>query len=92
MAAWESVWSCPRFSTEKAGACTSPAVRKGTNAQRAIQTIQAALPSPSANASLAFLHLDLSDLTTIKIAVAAFQSQESTLHILFNNAGVSQAP
>ncbi|EAQ87164.1 hypothetical protein CHGG_03783 [Chaetomium globosum CBS 148.51] len=66
--------------------------RSEEDAQRAIQTIQAAVPSPSASAALIFLHLDLSDLTTIKTAVAAFQSQESTLHVLFNNAGVSQPP
>ncbi|KAH6632794.1 hypothetical protein F5144DRAFT_263258 [Chaetomium tenue] len=66
--------------------------RSEENAQRAIQTIQAAVPSPSASAALTFLHLDLADLTTIKTTVAAFQSQESALHVLFNNAGVSQPP
>ncbi|KAK4216896.1 hypothetical protein QBC37DRAFT_77699 [Rhypophila decipiens] len=42
--------------------------------------------------SLKFLHLDLSDLQTIKPAVQAFQSKEARLDVLFNNAGVAQPP
>ncbi|KAH6855626.1 hypothetical protein B0I37DRAFT_442433 [Chaetomium sp. MPI-CAGE-AT-0009] len=66
--------------------------RSEEDAQRAIQTIKATVPSPPANANLTFLYLDLADLTTIKSTVATFQSRESTLHVLFNNAGVSQPP
>ncbi|KAF2492141.1 NAD(P)-binding protein [Lophium mytilinum] len=40
----------------------------------------------------AFLNLNLSDLSTIAPAVAAFQAKENHLHVLFNNAGVSLAP
>ena len=38
--------------------------------------------------SLIFQHLDLSDVSTIKNSAEQFISQESKLHVLFNNAGV----
>jgi NAD(P)-dependent dehydrogenase (short-subunit alcohol dehydrogenase family) len=38
------------------------------------------------------LHLDLSDLTTIPTCASTFLAQESRLDVLWNNAGVSQAP
>jgi retinol dehydrogenase-12 len=41
---------------------------------------------------LVFLHLDLSDLTTIKASAESFLSKENKLHVLFNNAGVMMPP
>ena len=38
------------------------------------------------------LFLDLSDLTTIKLSVEAFASQETRLDVLWNNAGVAMPP
>ncbi|KAI9676691.1 MAG: hypothetical protein M1822_008254 [Bathelium mastoideum] len=46
------------------------------------------LYSKNAKGSLVFLYLDLADLSTIKPAVERFTSQESKLHVLFNNAAV----
>ncbi|KAK4040595.1 hypothetical protein C8A01DRAFT_15561 [Parachaetomium inaequale] len=65
--------------------------RSEENARRAIRDIQTATPS-SSNGSLEYLHLDLSDLTTVQPAVTAFKAKEPALHVLFNNAGVSQPP
>lgn len=44
---------------------------------------------PDSQGSLTYIHLDLSDLSTIKATADAFTAQETTLHVLFNNAGVS---
>jgi retinol dehydrogenase-12 len=41
---------------------------------------------------LAFLRLDLADLTTIKASAEEFLSKETKLHVLFNNAGVMCPP
>ena len=64
--------------------------RSEDKAQAAIQTITSAVPS--SQGSLHFLGLDLSDLSTIKSSAQEFQSKESKLDVLFNNAGVSQPP
>ncbi|KZT54668.1 NAD(P)-binding protein [Calocera cornea HHB12733] len=39
-----------------------------------------------------FLSLDLADLASVKKAAAEFQSKETQLHLLFNNAGVMACP
>ncbi|KAK7946170.1 uncharacterized protein PG986_010491 [Apiospora aurea] len=67
------------------------AARSEEKAQRAIEEIQQSTPSttPSSNTGkLVFIQLDLADLSTIKDSVQPFLSQESQLHVLFNNAGV----
>lgn len=56
--------------------------RSEENAQQAIQQIRAA--APGAKGSLEFLHLDLSDLSSIKTSVDAFKEKESKLHILWS--------
>ncbi|KAM7194198.1 short-chain dehydrogenase [Rhypophila sp. PSN 637] len=72
--------------------------RSETKAREAIDNIiQSATASNGSDSegnvgSLEFLHLDLSDLQTIKPAVQAFQSKEARLDVLFNNAGVAQPP
>lgn len=56
--------------------------RSEQNAQQAIQQIRAA--APGAKGSLEFLHLDLSDLSSIKTSVDAFKEKESKLNILWS--------
>ncbi|TFK75604.1 NAD(P)-binding protein [Pluteus cervinus] len=63
--------------------------RSEETAQQAIKNIQAAVPE---GGSLAFLHLELDDLSSIKASVEVFKGKESKLDILWNNAGVSQPP
>lgn len=44
--------------------------------------------TPKSKGILVFLQLDLADLTKVKTAAQSFLAQESSLHVLFNNAGV----
>ncbi|KAI1125430.1 hypothetical protein F5Y10DRAFT_284294 [Nemania abortiva] len=62
------------------------AARSEEKASRAIREIQNAFPQ--SKGELTFLHLDLSDLSTIKRSADEFTSREDKLHVLFNNAGV----
>lgn len=62
------------------------AARSEDKANRAIADIKKTWPH--SKGKLIFLHLDLADLSTIKPTVERFTSQESQLHVLFNNAGV----
>jgi retinol dehydrogenase-12 len=48
--------------------------------------------APNSTGELAFLGLDLADLTTIKASAEEFLSKETRLHVLFNNAGVMCPP
>ena len=67
-------------------------------AGRSQERIEAAIKSvvesqkPATPAVLKHLHLDLSDLTTIKASAAAFAAQEKKLDILWNNAGIGGNP
>jgi retinol dehydrogenase-12 len=47
---------------------------------------------PSSKGALHYLHLNLSDLSTIKASADAFTSKESRLDVLWNNAGVMVPP
>lgn len=62
------------------------ACRSDPRATAAIADIQKAVPA--SKGKLAFLKLDLADLSTIKSSVDAFLARETQLHGLFNNAGV----
>ncbi|KAI0146122.1 NAD(P)-binding protein [Xylariaceae sp. FL1272] len=53
----------------------------------AIAQVTSFSPSPSTPAKLKSLHLDLSDLTTVKSAAATFTAHETRLDVLWNNAG-----
>ncbi|GAW20238.1 hypothetical protein ANO14919_097370 [Xylariales sp. No.14919] len=53
----------------------------------AIAQVVSVSPAPATPATLRSLHLDLSDLATIKPAAAAFAARESRLDVLWNNAG-----
>jgi NAD(P)-dependent dehydrogenase (short-subunit alcohol dehydrogenase family) len=63
---------------------------KAEQATRAIAT--RAANSRVTGGQIKYPSLDLSDLRTIKPAVETFAKQETMLHALFNNAGVSSCP
>ncbi|CZR60066.1 related to light induced alcohol dehydrogenase Bli-4 [Phialocephala subalpina] len=64
--------------------------RTESKALEAIKSIKFEFPNSSGDVK--YIHLDLSDMTTIKPAVEAFAKQESKLDVLFNNAGIGAAP
>ena len=66
------------------------AARSEENGLKAIKRIQT--QHPSAKGELAFLHLDLGDLTTIKKSTESFLSKEERLDVLWLNAGVMVPP
>lgn len=74
------------------GATIYLAGRSPTKIQAAIADITSSIstsisPTLATPATLKSLHLDLSDLTTIKPAAASLKAQETRLDILWNNAG-----
>ncbi|KAL8744457.1 MAG: hypothetical protein Q9190_003308 [Brigantiaea leucoxantha] len=83
-----------------AGGTVYIAGRSESNGRQSIERIKSSTPPPLASASsssrspgtLNFLHLDLADLSTVKPFVEAFQAQQPSLNVLFNNAGVSLPP
>lgn len=60
---------------------------KGANAVASIKEAH-----PASKGRLELLHLDLSDLTTIKASAEKFLAGEKRLDVLFNNAGVMFPP
>lgn len=58
----------------------------------AIEQIKSSAKDSGSVGELVFLQVDMADLTTIKRAVAEFQSKESHLDVLWNNAGLSWHP
>lgn len=64
--------------------------RSEDKANAAIDKIKAAHNTSSGELRLLYVSLD--DLSTIKPAVESFQTSESRLDVLFNNAGVSNPP
>lgn len=64
--------------------------RSQDKANQAISTTQA--EHKNSTGSLHFLHVDLSDLTSIKTSAQDFLGRESALHVLWNNAGVMIPP
>ncbi|GAB7356520.1 hypothetical protein MBLNU459_g7267t1 [Dothideomycetes sp. NU459] len=64
--------------------------RSSSKGSIAIEKIKAACPESKGR--LDFMHVDLQDLTTIKPAVEWFQSMETRLDVLTNNAGVMNPP
>jgi retinol dehydrogenase-12 len=66
------------------------AARTESKAQTAISDLQSL--HPSSKGTLHFLHLNLSDLSTIKASADAFKAKESRLDVLWNNAGVMVPP
>lgn len=73
-----------------AGAAVYMASRSEERTAEAIKIITSSDPS---NASrLKFIHLDLSDLNSVRSAAQKFAEQETRLGILRNNASVSSEP
>jgi NAD(P)-dependent dehydrogenase (short-subunit alcohol dehydrogenase family) len=66
------------------------AARTESKAKDAIESIKKT--HPTSKGGLEYLHLDLSDLTSIKPTVEDFLSRETKLHWLDNNAGVMTPP
>ncbi|GFF95092.1 hypothetical protein IFM53868_07846 [Aspergillus udagawae] len=66
------------------------AARNASKAQQVIEDMKRDFPE--SRGQLHFLHLELSDLSTIKGSVEEFLSKESQLHVLWNNAGVMVPP
>ena len=66
------------------------AARSRERAEKAMAKIQAA--HPESQGALVFLHLDLSDLTTIRATAEAFLAAERRLDVLWLNAGVMVPP
>lgn len=76
------------------GGCTIYiASRSGSRIDAAIQEIKTATLAPkSTPATLKSLVVDFGDLTTIAKASSEFLAKESRLDVLWNNAGIAQAP
>lgn len=66
------------------------ACRSATKTQAAMASIQEA--NPDSRGTLTHIHLDLADLSTIKASAQEFLAKETTLTVLFNNAGVMHPP
>lgn len=64
--------------------------RSESKAASAIAAMKSA--HPNSTGKLEYLHVDLSDLRTIKPAAEAFLARESRLDVLTNNAGVMMPP
>ena len=64
--------------------------RSQINGDAAINQIKEA--HPSSEGALRFLHLDLSDLPTIKASADEFKSKERRLDVVVHNAGVMIPP
>ncbi|KAL9619577.1 MAG: hypothetical protein Q9160_005853 [Pyrenula sp. 1 TL-2023] len=79
------------------GGCTIYiASRSATKISAAISDIKSIVPTSTTTTSppthLKPLIVDFSDLTTISLATSTFLAQVSRLDILWNNAGIAQAP
>jgi NAD(P)-dependent dehydrogenase (short-subunit alcohol dehydrogenase family) len=61
--------------------------RSERKTREAMESIQRA--SPTSSGELVFLHLDLTDLDSVKRSAKEFIQKENKLDILFNNAGVA---
>ena len=67
-------------------------VRSEEKAQKAIDDIKALVQNTPGVGSLEYLQLELDDLSSVKSSAKNFQSRESKLDVLWNNAGVSLPP
>ncbi|KUI56181.1 hypothetical protein VP1G_03511 [Cytospora mali] len=64
--------------------------RAEDKARKAIQDLRASVLSTGG--SIEYLHLELDNLASMKSSVEEFKAKESKLHVLWNNAGISQPP
>ncbi|KAI1307123.1 NAD(P)-binding protein [Xylaria venustula] len=72
----------------RGGATIYMATRSKERAEEAIQSIHKSYPENIETGTLKFLHLDLSDLVSVRTAASQFAQQETKLHVLWNNAGI----
>ncbi|KAJ8130666.1 hypothetical protein O1611_g2964 [Lasiodiplodia mahajangana] len=72
----------------RSGATIYMAARSKERAEAAIQSIKDSYPEIAQPDRLKFLHLDLSDLESVRQAARLFAEQESKLDVLWNNAGI----
>ena len=72
------------------GARVYMASRSAAKAQVAITAVKA-FPTATPG-EVKYLHLDLADLATMKASAEEFSRQETELHVLWHNAGVTQVP
>ncbi|OTA62866.1 NAD(P)-binding protein [Hypoxylon sp. EC38] len=71
------------------GATVYMATRSMERAEASIESIKALYAEPgSMTGQLKFLHLDLSDLNSVRDAARRFAQQEDKLDVLWNNAGI----
>ncbi|KAI1748157.1 hypothetical protein F4782DRAFT_385219 [Xylaria castorea] len=71
------------------GATIYMASRSKERAEEAIKSIEATVKEGTKDrGKLKYLHLDLSDLKSVKAAAEEFASQEPKLDVLWNNAGI----
>lgn len=66
------------------------AARSEQKASKAITSVETSFPK--SKGELAFLHLDLNDLSLVKQSAESFLSKETKLDVLWNNAGVMIPP
>ena len=76
----------------QAGGKVYIAGRSEAKARQSIEEIKSSAHNTSPTGQLEYLPLELDDLSTIKASSQAFQSKESRLDVLWNNAGVSLPP
>ncbi|KAF2121599.1 hypothetical protein BDV96DRAFT_668326 [Lophiotrema nucula] len=77
----------------RCGCTVCIASRSPTRIAAAIETIKSSVKTPEATPShLKSLDADFNDLTTIFKAASTFSNQETRLDVLWNNAGIAQAP
>ncbi|KAI1826264.1 NAD(P)-binding protein [Xylaria intraflava] len=74
------------------GATIYLAGRTAAKIDAAIAEVSSVSPAPATPATLRSLHLDLSDLASIKPAAASFAARETRLDVLWNNAGSGFPP
>ncbi|KAI1194274.1 hypothetical protein F5X97DRAFT_281520 [Nemania serpens] len=71
------------------GATIYMASRSKDKAEEAIKTIESSIPEDTqGRGQLKFLHLNLSDLKSVKTAAEDFARREPRLDVLWNNAGI----
>ncbi|KZO92790.1 NAD(P)-binding protein [Calocera viscosa TUFC12733] len=63
-----------------------------SRSQERAEAAIAELKGETKKESIYYLHLDLADLASVKASATEFQSKETQLHMLFNNAGVMSCP
>ncbi|KAL8793616.1 MAG: hypothetical protein Q9195_003768 [Heterodermia aff. obscurata] len=66
------------------------AARSEEKSRKAIERVKARVPH--SDGQMIYLHLDLNDLTTIKLSADEFLNENDRLDVLWNNAGVMTPP